>query len=155
MGVHVAAIRRPLPTDEAELMEDLKPFFHVISLFQYAGRTGIAPFCKGHLFSVQAPTINSIALTFRPRDASPVALHLTNVRSTVLTIWRVDDVLDALQVFISTDDTAVYLQTGGEALLNALADCEPVSSSTAPKAAALFNEPIISLRDYGSRVRLP
>ena len=155
MGIQVAAIRRPLPNVEAELTEDLKPFFHVVSLFQHADRTGISPPRRGRLSSLKAPTLDSLVLVFNPQDASPVEVQLSNVRSSLLTIWRVNDVLDALQAFIETDEIVVYLQTGGDALSHALAECVPVGSSTGPRAVDLFNEPIISLRVCGSRARLP
>jgi hypothetical protein len=148
-NMQVDVIRRPMLIVQSELMEDLKPFFHINSLFQDADERGAGIPFRGNLISVEAPTLYEVILTFGPFNAPPVRRHLVSIRSSTLTIWRVNNVLDALQVFILTDNAAVYLQTGGEALLTLLPELKAIGASD-PNGVDLFNEPILYLRNWGS-----
>lgn len=148
-GIRVDVIRRPMLTVQSELVEDLRPFFHISSLFQAADGHGTGSPFRGNLISVEAQTVSEMILTFGPFNAPPIRRHLASIRSSILTIWRVNNVLDALQVFISNEDAAVYLQTGGEALLTLLPELK-ASSVPALDAVDLFNEPILRLHNWDS-----
>jgi len=148
-GVEVEVIRRPLPLIHSELIEDLRPFFHVPSLLQYANTAGVAPASRGRLLDLETLAPDQVAMTFGSKGAPHIQLRLSTIRSRALTIWRVNDVLDALQVLIVAEDIVAYLQTGGDALLHSLADLQQVGSHNV-KAVELFNEPILMLREWVS-----
>jgi hypothetical protein len=150
VGIQVDAIRRSIPILQSEIAEDLKPFFHLTTLFQDADKHGSTRIVRGSLASINVPSSNVVDISFRSFDASLTRRHLAPICSSVLTIWRVQDALDSLQVFFSSDEAAVYLQTGGEALLPLLADLKP-SVGQVTEAIDLFNEPILAVRTWAKK----
>ncbi len=146
-GRRVDVIRRSIPLLQSEAAEDLKPFFHLTSLFQDADEQGAGPLLRGNLTNIRIST-ETVDLSFMPFGA-PLDLHrrLAPVRTNTLTIWRVQNVLDSLQASFSSSDAIVYLQTGGERLLSYLRELRPITKGGV-EAVDLFNEPILAVRSW-------
>ena len=141
LNVHVLQ-RRILDIEEAIRIE-LEPFFYGPSLFQ------LTPLSSQSHRQVLTGALVDVDIT-----GSSLCLAIICVGSGIrsvwslgrplrlwLTVWRVDNKLDALQLNITSPDQTAYLQTGGKLLKAAVFDrSEGTISTELDRAVHLFHE---------------
>ncbi|MCX6907990.1 MAG: hypothetical protein NTY01_08105 [Verrucomicrobia bacterium] len=117
-GAQVRVLRRDLTTSPKQWDVDLAPFFAVRSLFQWQPSDSICTSVIGLLARFEAP--DKDMLVVQVSDAEGLHTHhwqCDSRSSIVLSIWRIDDVLDCLQLKARTNAGAFYAQTGGARLI--------------------------------------
>ena len=117
-GTEIRMLQRAIPLESAAVAEELEPFCCLPCLLQIS-RKKENKLLKGmvgdFLFNV-----GCLDLGFRTDDESGILarFHIEKIKEIRLTVWRVNDKLDAIQLNIHAPGDWLYLQTGGEALLD-------------------------------------
>lgn len=124
--------------------EELFPFFQEISLFQLNTLSNIPQkqVVKGYLTDLSDKP-DSLELTFHSFDKrDQITWTISSAARVLITIWRVNDILDTLQVNIIGREENIYMQTGGGSLLDLLfVDMDNIEGSHSIKEVLeIFNQ---------------
>lgn len=146
-GVHVHMVRRTLGANKSEVRTDLEPFFDLRTLARVAVSGHDAAVHIGNLTEVDVLDLETWSVGFQATDGSLVFdLTFSHIHTRLLTVWRLDGALDALQVYIAAVNGALYLQTGGERLLRVFEQSGSANEPPVSRIIRLFNEPILAVQ---------
>lgn len=144
-GQTIEFYQRELPLVEAEIVLDLKPFFELPSLLQFSDFDKKLIVLKGRLEKVIFESKNSYSLFFIDEHVHVTKeFNLPEVKFSLLSVWRVNGYLDALQVSISSKKEKLYIQTGGAGLLNLFNSSNFSDDLALNNVLDLFNKPILT-----------
>jgi hypothetical protein len=123
---------------------ELLPFFQETSLFQLNTLSNKPQnqVMKGYLTDLSDKS-DSLELTFSSFDKmDQVTWTINSATRILITIWRVNNILDTLQVNIIGKEETIYMQTGGGSLLDLLfVDMDNIEGSQSIKEAVeIFNQ---------------
>lgn len=114
----IRVLQRPLHDLTNAKGEDLSPFFNEILLFQLRAAKNINPIAtvKGILLDFMVDG-NAVILEIMPVDGKEkIKWTIQDLKSTLLSVWRVNDFLDAIQVTLNSEHKKIYMQVGGASL---------------------------------------
>src|ERR1035437_7701756 len=116
-GNIIRVLQRKIPLTNSALQAEVAPFCSLPTLIK-ASRQRETSIHRGTVTSLQFSS-GSLSLGFRTDDESGacVRAQVPQVQSGRLTVWRINDKLDALQLNFDSADGWLYLQTGGDLLL--------------------------------------
>lgn len=130
-GTAIRVLQREVLLESAAVHEELEPFCCLPTLMQTSKIQDATP-VRGMVASVGFESC-CLNLGFRTDDetGAQFRVRLEDVTSIRLTAWRVNEKLDALQVYFESVGAWLYLQTGGQVLLDLilLASQEPGAGS--------------------------
>jgi hypothetical protein len=112
---HVEALRRSLSMTTVDAKADTEPFFHLTTLLEFRMTGQPRKVQKGLLTEIDLRG-EILLVKFASNAKERITLALEDDLKTSLTIWRVNDVFDALQLSVSSKTGRLYLQTGGAGL---------------------------------------
>lgn len=123
-GEIIHSLQRTLQMTTDSLIDELNPFFSIPALYRCSSSSGamLEPMQGGVLESIRVDA-DTLTLTVIHSPVSQSKFSLTNPRGK-LTVWRVNNQLDMLQVCFSQDglsNTSIYMQVGGEKTLSLFA----------------------------------
>ena len=114
---HVEVLQRRLALAIEILREELRPAFELQTLFEHRNHdTAAIVRMRAVLHALE---VNDAVLTFRlqrPDSKDLSVLSLMAVTRGTITVWRIDDTLDALQFLFEAGSEEMYIQLGGVAL---------------------------------------
>jgi hypothetical protein len=119
-GNEINVLQRTLPDIEGAKRKDFLPFFSEISLFQ------LSTFSEhkvekviGRLLGMKADQIG-LWVSVRSVNSIETTWQISAPHKPTMTIWRINDVLDTLQVNVRGKCKELYMQTGGTRLFELL-----------------------------------
>jgi|SRR5580704_896162 hypothetical protein len=122
-GDVITMLRRILEDLPEATRHELRPFFDLPSLFERRGEAhAVKELMKGKIGDLYVSE-GKVVLSIRSGSTS-TQWELQDLQSTVLTVWRVNEKLDALQVRFHALLDDVYMQTGGQHLLGFFQESE-------------------------------
>lgn len=112
--VAVEVLERQLNLDEISLKIDLQPMFEIPTLFECRAANTVQLTTTAAAIRTENSTLSLYLLS--PSGLQPIVFTTKQVALARMTVWRVDDVLDALQVLFVGSDSEIYMQVGAMAL---------------------------------------
>ena len=119
--IHV--LQRPLDDIEDAKANELVPFFQPPSLFKFIPTHNASDEknIKSVLLDIAiSPNGQSVSITIAQQHEhqNPLCINVGQLEKILLTVWRVNNALDMIQVNMLGSEHKVYMQTGGDALLS-------------------------------------
>ncbi|HUU90080.1 MAG TPA: hypothetical protein VM238_02600 [Phycisphaerae bacterium] len=119
LGNHIRLLRRSLPDVESAKSKELLPFFHETSSFVLESFVPERDKerVRGKLLrlDLEPSVARACILSHRHTDEYLWLIHA--VARTLLTVWRLNDLLEAVQVELEGRRSVLHMQMGGEHLL--------------------------------------
>jgi len=130
--------------------EELLPFFHEPSLFQLCHTISVDNEQRidrvvGTLLDISLDK-NLFCIRIRQVKGEAIEWKLESGISTQMTVWRVNNILDTLQINIFTQNAELYMQTGGSLITQIF---------QANKSREIKCDDIISAERYFSENAIP
>jgi hypothetical protein len=148
-GLQVEVLRRTLNGSPSGILLDLEPFFSLPTLAEFKNAEGEHTVIKDVLKHFEITGARTWHLTFRSPSPA-LSLCVIPEKSPYLTVWRVNDGLDALQFRIDGASERLYLQTGGAALLNIITGGSHDKQTL--EVLGIFRESLITERESTARI---
>ena len=114
----ITLLQRDFSVVDHEIARDLLPMFDLPSLFELGTAASTAQSVRGRLRSIRPDQGNlCIRLVLIAPAKAEYDWVIEHFRKGILTVWRISDRLDALQVVFRGGKNSMYGQTGGAALM--------------------------------------
>lgn len=133
LGNKVHLLQRPLVDLDDAKDDELLPFFGELSLFRMkqSDNKGNADAIRGVLVDLRTDTTNLTMRILPIGNPRELVWTVEGIATALLSVWRVNGFLDALQVSVTGTHNAVYMQVGGGALADI---CVEGDAGNAPEA---------------------